>query len=74
MHLLSYRLLHFFTSLPPKNTMLAATAFEDMLHMIFKKKKKGNQTETYTLNKSFQQMGLKAFIILLWSGTFHVLC
>ena len=70
-HVLSYLLLHFFTFLPPKNAMLVATAFEEMLHSI---KKKSNQTEMYTLNKPFQQMELKAFIILLRSGTFQVLC
>lgn len=35
--------------------------------------KNSNRTEIYTLNKSFQQMGLKAFIIPLWSGTFQTL-
>ena len=34
--------------------------------------KNSNRTEISTLNKSFQQMGLKAFIILLWSGTFQI--
>lgn len=63
---------HPLTFLPAKNTSVVATVFDKMLHT--ECLKIVTKTEMYTLNKSSQQMGLRAFIILLWSGTFQALC